>query len=71
MKDGKKSIAEQILYGALDIVKQRGNDAPLELFGDALRNEFEHGRRHGGPIPVGTHAVRQGVLSSPRPWSTS
>ena len=36
MRDGKKSIAEQILYRALDIIKDRGSEEPLELFNGAL-----------------------------------
>ena len=39
MKDGKKSIAEKILYGSLDIIKgQLKTDDPLEVFKKALNN---------------------------------
>ena len=39
MVDGKKSIAEGIVYGAMDIIKQRTNDEdPLGIFNQALEN---------------------------------
>jgi small subunit ribosomal protein S7 len=38
MRDGKKSTAEQIVYGALDIVQSKLNDDPLKLFKKALDN---------------------------------
>jgi small subunit ribosomal protein S7 len=38
MLDGKKSIAEQIVYGALDRVSEKGHNDPLEVFEKALSN---------------------------------
>ena len=38
MVDGKKSIAEKIIYGALDLIKERGNEDSLEVFNGALQN---------------------------------
>ena len=38
MLNGKKSIAEKILYGALDVIKERGTEEPLEVFYQALEN---------------------------------
>ena len=38
MRDGKKSTAEQIVYGAFDIVQSKVNDDPLKLFKKALDN---------------------------------
>ena len=39
MKDGKKSIAEKIFYGSLDIIKdQLKTDDPLDVFKKALNN---------------------------------
>jgi hypothetical protein len=35
---GKKSIAEKIFYGAFDIIAQRTNSDPLEVFGKAMDN---------------------------------
>ena len=38
MQDGKKSVAEKIVYGALDRVAEKGSGDPLELFEKALGN---------------------------------
>ena len=38
MVSGKKSVAETIVYGALDLVKERLNTDPLEAFDTALEN---------------------------------
>ena len=38
MVSGKKSVAETIVYGALDIVKDRLNKDPIEAFDEALEN---------------------------------
>ena len=38
MLDGKKSIAERIIYGALDIISERGAAKPLDVFYEALDN---------------------------------
>ncbi|WP_299256043.1 30S ribosomal protein S7 [uncultured Kushneria sp.] len=36
MVSGKKSVAERIVYGALDRVAERSNDEPLDIFDKAL-----------------------------------
>ena len=36
MRDGKKSVAEKILYDALDIIKDKTNEAPLKVFESAM-----------------------------------
>jgi len=36
MVSGKKSVAEKIVYGALDRVKERGAGDPIEVFDAAL-----------------------------------
>tara|TARA_B100000315_G_C14591687_1_gene596194 strand:+ start:5091 stop:5558 length:468 start_codon:yes stop_codon:yes gene_type:complete len=38
MRDGKKSTAQRIVYGALDIVAQKQKDDPLKVFFSALDN---------------------------------
>ena len=38
MQDGKKSVAEKIVYGALDRVAEKGSGDALELFEKALGN---------------------------------
>ncbi|MBL4612931.1 MAG: 30S ribosomal protein S7 [Emcibacter sp.] len=38
MVDGKKSTAERIVYGALDIVKAKAGQDPIEVFHQSLAN---------------------------------
>ncbi|MBR4948055.1 MAG: 30S ribosomal protein S7, partial [Clostridiales bacterium] len=38
MLDGKKGVAQKITYGAFDIIKERTNEEPLEVFRKALAN---------------------------------
>lgn len=38
MLSGKKSVAEKIVYGALDRLKEKGRAEPLDLFEKALNN---------------------------------
>ncbi len=70
MVDGKKSVAENILYRALDLVKQRRGGEPLDLLDRALENVRPivevRSRRVGGAtyqVPVEVRAVRQGTLA--------
>lgn len=70
MVDGKKSVAEHIVYGALDIVADRKNGEPLELFEKALDNirpmvEVKS-RRVGGAtyqVPVEVRSERAQALA--------
>ena len=38
MLDGKKSVAQKIVYGAFDIIKEKEQKDPLEVFETALNN---------------------------------
>jgi small subunit ribosomal protein S7 len=38
MRDGKKSVAESILYEALDIIEEKSNGGALEVFEKAVEN---------------------------------
>ena len=38
MRDGKKSLAESILYDAFDIIEEKAKDEPLKLFEQAVDN---------------------------------
>lgn len=70
MVHGKKSVAEKIVYGALDTVAQKSNQDPLELFDKALEAiqpmvEVKS-RRVGGAtyqVPVEVRPSRQQALS--------
>ncbi len=70
MHDGKKSIAEKILYGALDVIGDRGTEQPLDVFYQALDNirpvvEVKS-RRVGGAtyqVPVEVRPSRRNALA--------
>ncbi len=38
MRRGKKSVAERILYGALDLIQERAKEDPLKLFEKSVSN---------------------------------
>ncbi len=38
MRDGKKSVAESILYGAFDIIEDKVKQSPLKMFEQAVEN---------------------------------
>ena len=38
MRDGKKSIAESMIYGAFDIIEKKVNEQPLKVFEKAIEN---------------------------------
>jgi small subunit ribosomal protein S7 len=70
MKDGKKSSAESIVYGAFDIVEAKVKQNPVEVFHTALENirpSVEvRSRRVGGAtyqVPVEVRADRQQALA--------
>jgi small subunit ribosomal protein S7 len=66
MYGGKKSTAEKILYGALDVVSERTKEDPLAIFRRALDNVKPNvevrSRRVGGAtyqVPVEVRPVRR------------
>jgi small subunit ribosomal protein S7 len=66
MDRGKKSIAQRILYNAMEILGQRGNDESLKLFHQAVDNVKPlievKSRRVGGAtyqVPVEVRADRR------------
>ena len=38
MYDGKKTIAEKIIYDAIEKIKSKSKDEPLNVFNDAINN---------------------------------
>ncbi|MEA1917082.1 MAG: 30S ribosomal protein S7 [Campylobacterota bacterium] len=66
MLDGKKSTAEKIMYGAMDIISSRGEKTGIDTFNEAIENikpiiEVKS-RRVGGAtyqVPVEVRPVRQ------------
>lgn len=70
MVDGKKSVAEKIIYGAMSTITERGNADPLKVFEDALENIAPlvevKSRRVGGAtyqVPVEVRPDRRNALS--------
>ncbi len=70
MRRGKKSLAEQIFYGALDLIGQRTKQDPLEVFHKALDNVRPiievKSRRVGGAtyqVPVEVRSERRDALA--------
>ena len=70
MLDGKKSVAESIVYGALDTVENRAKANPIEVFHTALENikpQIEvRSRRVGGAtyqVPVEVRPERAQALA--------
>jgi small subunit ribosomal protein S7 len=70
MRRGKKSLAEQVFYGALDLIEQRTKQDPLEVFHKALDNVRPvievKSRRVGGAtyqVPVEVRNERRDALA--------
>ncbi|MDF1586377.1 30S ribosomal protein S7 [Geminicoccaceae bacterium 1502E] len=70
MEDGKKSVAERILYGAFDRMQGRTGRDPIELFHEALENVKPtlevRSRRVGGAtyqVPVEVRVERRQALA--------
>ncbi|TCD13077.1 30S ribosomal protein S7 [Oricola cellulosilytica] len=70
MFDGKKSVAERIVYGAFDIIADKTKQEPVELFHQALDNVAPHvevrSRRVGGAtyqVPVDVRPERRQALA--------
>ena len=69
MKDGKKGVAQRIVYDAFDIVKEKTGADPLEQFQKALENimpnlEVKAVRRGGSnyQVPMEVRADRRQTL---------
>ncbi|MFZ1679605.1 MAG: 30S ribosomal protein S7 [Rhizobiaceae bacterium] len=70
MYDGKKSVAEQIVYGALDQIQSKTRQEPVGVFRQALDNVAPHvevrSRRVGGAtyqVPVDVRPERRQALA--------
>ena len=70
MKRGKRSTAVRVIYGAMDLIKERAQKDPLEVFDTALRNVSPamevRPRRVGGAtyqVPMEVGAERRTTLA--------
>lgn len=69
MLDGKKGVAQKVVYGAFDIVKDKTGKDPLEVFTEALNNIMPalevKARRVGGAtyqVPIEVRPDRRQTL---------
>ena len=70
MLDGKKSVSESIVYGALNIVEEKTNKKPIEYFHSAIENVKPNlevrSRRVGGAtyqVPMEVRPIRAQALA--------
>jgi small subunit ribosomal protein S7 len=70
MHDGKKSIAEKIVFGAFEIISEKTKDDPIKVFEKALANTRPRlevrARRVGGSnyqVPVEVRTERSAALA--------
>lgn len=71
MQRGKKTVAEKIVYGAFDILKEKTKKEPLEVFQTAMKNATPilevKSRRVGGAtyqVPMEVRGGRKFALGS-------
>jgi len=70
MKDGKKSVAEHLVYGALDDIERKAKQDPIAVFRQALENVMPaievRSRRVGGAtyqVPIEVRTDRRQALA--------
>jgi small subunit ribosomal protein S7 len=69
MYDGKKGVAQKIVYDAFDVIKEKTGKEPVEVFEDAMNNVMPllevKARRVGGSnyqVPIEVRADRRQTL---------
>ncbi len=69
MLDGKKGVAQKVVYGAFDIIKEKTDKDPLEVFNQAMENIMPSlevkARRVGGAtyqVPIEVRPARRTTL---------
>ena len=69
MLDGKKGVAQKIVYGAFDIIKEKTGNEPLDVFEEAMNNVMPvlevKARRVGGAtyqVPIEVRPDRRETL---------
>ena len=70
MLDGKKGVAQKVVYGAFDIIKEKTEKEPLEVFNQAMENIMPSlevkARRVGGAtyqVPMEVRPARRQTLA--------
>ena len=69
MLDGKKGVAQKVVYGAFDLIKEKTEKEPLEVFSQAMENIMPvlevKSRRVGGAtyqVPIEVRPERRQTL---------
>ena len=69
MLDGKKGVAQKVVYGAFDIIKEKTGNEPLDVFTQAMENIMPvletKTRRVGGAnyqVPIEVRPARRQTL---------
>ncbi|MBQ5320491.1 MAG: 30S ribosomal protein S7 [Oscillospiraceae bacterium] len=69
MYDGKRGVAQKIVYGAFDIIKEKTGEEPLDVFAKAMENVMPllevKARRVGGAtyqVPIEVRPERKETL---------
>ena len=69
MLDGKKGVAQKVVYGAFDIIKEKTGQEPLDVFNNAMENIMPSletkSRRVGGStyqVPMEVRPARRQTL---------
>ena len=69
MLDGKKGVAQKVVYGAFDLIKEKTDKEPLEVFSQAMENIMPSlevkSRRVGGAtyqVPIEVRPERRQTL---------
>ena len=69
MLDGKKGVAQKVVYGAFDLIKEKTEKEPLEVFNQAMENIMPvlevKSRRVGGAtyqVPMEVRPARRQTL---------
>ena len=69
MLDGKKGVAQKVVYGAFDIIKEKSGKEPIEVFHTAMENVMPSlevkSRRVGGAtyqVPMEVRPARRQTL---------
>ena len=70
MLDGKKGVAQKVVYGALDLIKEKTENDPVEVFAQAMENVMPSlevkARRVGGAnyqVPMEVRPARRQTLA--------
>ena len=70
MLDGKKGVAQKVVYDAFDIIKEKTGKEPLEAFNEAMNNIMPalevKARRVGGAtyqVPIEVRPARRQTLA--------